>query len=371
MSMSWFELRKKQIQNLSEGKDLNDGIVETQEEEKPEDTDFKQQRIAAWEPMLTPSVAIGVLATAGVVLLCIGFFIVYMSKDLHEEVIRYDDIIGCDVNSSTPCTISLSDTSLARTVWPGPIYVYYQLENFYQNHRIYVHSRSPKQLSGEFTYHQEQETGETAQRFPGCYPAECEEGTGIDTVPCQVMYPCGLVAQSNFSDVITMVDSKGGVVPFQDNDLAWPSDKELFHKPGGDQPVFNKGPFKGNLIDVTQDRFKIWMRVAGMPKFRKLYGRIDSLPKGDYSLKIANHFNTVEFKGRKYVIFATMGWLGGRNTFLSFSFLSGGTICLLIAVFFFLKDQQQKRIPGDLRLIPDYDVWKVDGKSNNMVAAAP
>ena len=31
---------------------------------------------------------------------------------------------------------------------PAPIYVYYQLDNFYQNHRRYVKSRSNEQLMG-------------------------------------------------------------------------------------------------------------------------------------------------------------------------------------------------------------------------------
>lgn len=31
----------------------------------------------------------------------------------------------------------------------GPLYVYYELENFYQNHRRYVSSRDPNQLYGE------------------------------------------------------------------------------------------------------------------------------------------------------------------------------------------------------------------------------
>lgn len=30
----------------------------------------------------------------------------------------------------------------------GPIYVYYQLDNFYQNHRRYVKSRDNEQLQG-------------------------------------------------------------------------------------------------------------------------------------------------------------------------------------------------------------------------------
>ena len=32
----------------------------------------------------------------------------------------------------------------------GPIYVYYQLDNFYQNHRRYVKSRDNEQLAGKY-----------------------------------------------------------------------------------------------------------------------------------------------------------------------------------------------------------------------------
>lgn len=32
----------------------------------------------------------------------------------------------------------------------GPVYVYYQLDNFYQNHRRYVKSRDSSQLNGQY-----------------------------------------------------------------------------------------------------------------------------------------------------------------------------------------------------------------------------
>ena len=51
-----------------------------------------------------------------------------------------------DPNSANPCKITFEvDTAIEP-----PIYVYYQLDNFYQNHRRYVKSRSNKQLLGEW-----------------------------------------------------------------------------------------------------------------------------------------------------------------------------------------------------------------------------
>lgn len=41
--------------------------------------------------------------------------------------------------------------------------------------------------------------------------------------------------------------------------------------------------------NITDERFMNWMRVAAMPNFRKLWGRIeDDLPAGTYTLTIDN-----------------------------------------------------------------------------------
>jgi len=49
-----------------------------------------------------------------------------------------------NIPESNYCTINLP----IETTIEAPIYVYYQLENFYQNHRRYVKSRSNEQLLG-------------------------------------------------------------------------------------------------------------------------------------------------------------------------------------------------------------------------------
>jgi hypothetical protein len=55
------------------------------------------------------------------------------------------------VNSKTNPTASRCTVQLTidETI-PGPVYIYYQLDNFYQNHRRYVKSRDYDQLKGTY-----------------------------------------------------------------------------------------------------------------------------------------------------------------------------------------------------------------------------
>jgi hypothetical protein len=64
-----------------------------------------------------------------------------MSNDIVEVTQRYDDICpGINNVCNIPITISSKMTN--------PVHLFYQLENFYQNHRIYMKSYSTDQLAG-------------------------------------------------------------------------------------------------------------------------------------------------------------------------------------------------------------------------------
>lgn len=53
-------------------------------------------------------------------------------------------------------------------------------------------------------------------------------------------------------------------------------------------------------LDMTDPRFIVWMRNAGLPNFRKLYGVIeDDIAPGNYTLEIDNQYNVAPFEGKK------------------------------------------------------------------------
>jgi len=80
------------------------------------------------------------------------------------------------------------------------------------------------------------------------------------------------------------------------------------------------------------------MRTAALPKFRKLYGKIDNdLPKGDYEFDVLNVYDVAKFKGKKSIIVSNANAFGGKNSFLAISFIILGFICLFITIGFTIK----------------------------------
>lgn len=76
------------------------------------------------------------------------------------------------------------------------------------------------------------------------------------------------------------------------------------------------------------------MRAAGLPNFRKLWGRIDEgLDKGSYTIEIDNQYNVKPFKGKKYFVLATTNYLGGKNYLLAYFHYALGGICFAFCLF--------------------------------------
>ena len=153
---------------------------------RPLDTPFRQQTLKAWRPILTPKVVVLTFFLVGCLFIPIGCVIISESGkvvevesgapnfshhrptqprapalvcwrgahpalstlatgDYHAECC----VSNCEATDGTrvdrnPCTINLT---VPEEMTP-PIFMYYKLTDFYQNHRRYVKSRSDAQLRG-------------------------------------------------------------------------------------------------------------------------------------------------------------------------------------------------------------------------------
>lgn len=89
--------------------------------------------------------------------------------------------------------------------------------------------------------------------------------------------------------------------------------------------------------------FIVWMRVAALPDFRKLWRIIESGGfdyDGDYTFKVDYNFPVTDFGGRKKIILTTTNAIGGDNAFLPGCYLAVGIMSVLAAAVFFVVQHQ-------------------------------
>lgn len=282
----------------------------------------------------------------------VGMSIFRASEGVLEYSVRYGTTAD-DGDTSTCVGGGIAETcevniTIAEDM-AGPVYMYYELDNFYQNHRRYVKSRSDAQLRGvevEFS------------DLTDCDPLQSVNGEESG----EIYYPCGLIANSFFTDRFSVERvADGEDVELISSGIAWESDVEIkFKEPeaGVEKGVLNPGLVDaGYSIDnftVTDEDFMVWMRVAALPRFRKLHRSIeDGLGAGTYTITIQNGFDVSPFEGSKYVVFSTTSWMGGKNAFLGAAYAVVGFFSFIIGCVFLLKHMVSPRKLGD----PNYLVY--------------
>ncbi len=92
--------------------------------------------------------------------------------------------------------------------------------------------------------------------------------------------PCGMVAYSIFNDTYIIVKPDGSTLSSLTTEgIAWPSDSARYK-------LTNPST---QWLNLTDPRVMNWMRIASLPDFKKLWGKInEDLPSGSYTIQITN-----------------------------------------------------------------------------------
>lgn len=248
-----------------------------------------------------------------------------------------------------------------------PVLLYYQLTNFYQNHRRYVQSFDQDQLKGTFR-------DNSSIAGSDCDPLRTGH-LNTDSDPEKAYYPCGLIANSLFNDtfmnpVLLNVAGETGNAPnitynMTNEGIAWSSDADLY----GDSPytadqVLPPPNWRAQYPDgyndefpipnlKTWEEFQVWMRTAGLPTFSKAALRNDAevMEIGRYEMIIYDcrlstdcmpcfadltltDFPVTIYDGTKSILISTRTVMGGRNPFLGIAYIVVGGICIVLGALF-------------------------------------
>mmetsp|Transcript_26847 Transcript_26847/g.36984 ORF Transcript_26847/g.36984 Transcript_26847/m.36984 type:complete len:368 (-) Transcript_26847:49-1152(-) len=357
---------------------------------KPTVTQFTQQRLQDLKPNCTINILLAAYFIAAIVFIPIGSVFNSNSRsEVQEYKLQYDgdspDVTGCSItesNAAKTCEVKFQfDDDIS-----GPIYVYYELNHFYQNHRRYVRSRSPDQLMGQNLVYSEVESD--------CFP--------IITNNSLLLNPCGLIANTFFNDIISLSKTSlsdgytldtDGITWYYDNTKKFkqvdgfvsaeakssllscskvlgsddyencksytdPTTGVLYYYwyPSDDSVQYLYETFSdviSPLEGVENEHFINWMRTAGLPNFRKLYGKIDSdFNEGDtLSFNITLNFEVASYDGSKSLVITTLGYNGSASTALGNAYIIVGVLSLLVGCALLSKRLLFPRPLGDIRAL--------------------
>ncbi|KAI0340689.1 transcription regulator [Trametopsis cervina] len=363
---------------------------------KPANTAFKQQRLKAWQPILTPRTVLPALLLIGIIFAPIGALLIVGSGLVTEITLDYTN---CEDQSPQTSTTANAFTTLssfnyrlraghsADTQPPQYMFVdrtsdntvpvsqqkqcvvqfdvpyeldhtvllYYKMTNFYQNHRRYVKSVDPNQLKGDHVSQHDIQTGD-------CKPLTTDENG-------KIYYPCGLIANSVFNDSysdLTLTSTPDKSYSWSQNGIAWPGEASKYTA----SPNYNLDEiipppnwallYPNGYTNSTpppnlkaDEHFQNWMRTAGLPTFTKLWGRNDNdnLSAGRYQIIVDLNFPVKPYHGTKSIVISTVSWIGGKNPFLGWAYVATAALFFLLAVAGTIRHLIRPRKLGDMSLL--------------------
>lgn len=372
--------------------DFDDEVPEKKEKSKrPPENSFSQQKLKAVNPVFTARSVIPILLLLGVFLVPLGAAMWLASNRIEDIQIEYTDcenLASRDHWSPIPqeylryhlkdnatvgsaqWMLATDDTQLfddERNVCriqfeiphriKGPLYLFYRLRNFHQNHRRYVKSFSEQQLNGD-----------------AASVGVIKDTVGLNCEPLSVdengkkIYPCGLIANSLFNDTFLStfeaVNGSSESYTMTNEGIAWSTNKNRFKKtkynyedivpPPNWAKMFPDGYNSTNVPDIlTWAEFQNWMFTSAFADFHKLALKNDkdAIAAGIYEISIGLHFPVLPYDGHKYIFLSQRSALGGKNYFLGYVWIASGGVCILLGVVLLVVNLLMPRRAGDVNLL--------------------
>lgn len=247
------------------------------------------------------------------------------------------------------CTIEFT---LEKEI-PGRLYLYYQLDNYYQNYRKYVTSMSYPQIKGSNTV--------DFSALKTCHP--------LVNASTHIFYPCGTLPETNFLDDIDLkIHNKNGepVYSFSSDSIDLRCDREQFKVPKyADNSTIIPGAWRSKFKSKNWDKMSysdqvkfiandphlhVWMRTAPFPSFRKLYGigtGDGGLPAGTYRISVQEWSFLEKYDVKKSLFLTNLSPLGVKNYVLAIAYIVMGSILILTAILLFIIHWMHPRQIGD------------------------
>lgn len=390
--MDFIRRRRKSPGSNGDYDDDDDIVPESNihKSRKPPNTAFRQQRLKAWQPILTPKSVIPLLILLAVIFTPLGIAIIYTTYNVQEITVDYSNchLVGGEFESipssktgyhfrnknvnpdfKWKVTNETKDDELVQTCiiqfnlpkdLDPPLFLYYRLTNFFQNHRKYVDSYDLAQLAGKAV----------TDLTDSCSPLKHRKVGDKD----KIIYPCGLIANSYFNDTISspvLLNTKSGednqTYVFGETDISWPSDRDskfqmttynpddIVPPPNWDK-MFPDGYTKENLPNLQEwEHLQNWMRTAALPSFFKLYGKntTEVMTSGTYQISIELNYPVTIFGGTKSVVITTNTIFGGRNMSLGIIYIIIAIVCLVLGIGFLLQYLIKPRKLGEHNYLQD------------------
>ncbi|XP_053673796.1 cell cycle control protein 50A-like [Anopheles nili] len=238
-----------------------------------------------------------VLIAFGIIFICIGSVLLHVSLDTPEFSLDYTHCVAHQDHLNRSCAEILSwqhggtcecivEITLEQH-FPRDVFFYYGLENFHQNHRMFVRSRDDGQLRGNID----------KDPSPYCDPYRYTEHNN-QTRP---VAPCGLIANAIFNDSFSLHQLPSRrLVPLVGGGSVWAHERELKFRnppdvdlrealeahnisrpPSWSRELWELDPANPENNGFQNEDLINWMRSAALPSFQ----RTDKLPDTRYGAR--------------------------------------------------------------------------------------